>query len=160
MLSHLRGHKVSCCLVSLWSQLKFYFKTCTFAHVFLLRLLLKNSAAVCSVAVKMLGSEYPFKACGSHYRSLLLSCDILPLFSPGSWCQLPQLQHQGEMVCHMLCWRHPVLHTRECLCSSERKHRECTQSSSSCSFFFHFKLKSAKMALIIVLEIVTAWTNT
>lgn len=58
--------------------------------------------------------EWSVEACTAIWGSSSYSRDILLLFSPGSGFQHTQLQYQGEVVCHMFCWRHPVLHTREC----------------------------------------------
>lgn len=66
-----------------------------------------------------IGAGYLLDSCHPNCSvdgSLGLSCDILPLFPPGPWCHISQLQHQDQMVLHMLWWRHPVLNTCECLC--------------------------------------------
>lgn len=53
-----------------------------------------------------------------HFYGL---CDILPLFSLGPRCLLSQLQHQAQMVRHMLCCRHPVFNTCESPFSPQEK---------------------------------------
>lgn len=87
-------------------------------------------STVCSVAATRLAlargviNDHQQEARGLFScRSLGLSCDILLLFSPGPWCQLSQLQHQGEVVRHMLWRRHPVFNTCECLCQLKLKMR-------------------------------------
>lgn len=105
------------CFVFYTFFLLLFFILCRFYFSYVLYFLTYASIIpVCGVAAVWLISRKPV---GFFCRSLGLSCDILPLFSPGPWCQHSQLQHQGEMVCHLLCWRHPVFNTCECICQAK-----------------------------------------
>lgn len=66
-----------------------------------------------SIISRKLASHY-----AGHFYGL---CDILPLFSLDPRCLHSQLQHQAQMVRHMLCCRHPVFNTCESPFSPQKK---------------------------------------